>query len=61
MIKNKGRTALRDNVDTDSSSEEEEFDGKYKGDMSIFFDEQELINMQLDEFTIKRSFRKVAC
>jgi hypothetical protein len=61
MIKNKGRTALRDNVDTDSSSEEEEFDGKYSGDMSIFFDEQELINMQLDEFTIKRSFRKVAC
>jgi hypothetical protein len=60
MIKNKGRTALRDNVDTDSSSEEE-VDGKYSGDMSIFFDEQELINMQLDEFTIKRSFRKVAC
>lgn len=61
MIKNKGRTPLRDIADTDSSSEEEEDISKYSRDMKVFFDEQELINMQLDEFTIARKFKKVTC
>lgn len=61
MIKNKGRTPVRDIADTDSSSEEEEDISKYSRDMKVFFDEQELINMQLDEFTIARKFKKVTC
>ena len=60
FVRNKRGIHIRSIEETDSSSEDDEDPRKFE-DSEVYWDQDELERMQLDEFTSRRTYIKVTC